>query len=107
MIQSNNRIIPCLLLKGRGFYKTLQFRNPVYLGEPVNILKIFNEKGVNEIVILDIDAALDKREPNFALLQDLASECFMPLAYGGGLTHIDQIKRLFRIGFEKAVINTI
>jgi cyclase len=106
MIQSNNRIIPCLLLKGRGFYKTLQFRNPVYLGEPVNILKIFNEKGVNEIVILDIDAALDKREPNFALLQDLASECFMPLAYGGGLTHIDQIKRLFRIGFEKAVINT-
>lgn len=106
MTAAINRIIPCLLLKGEGFCKTTRFRNPVYLGEPVNILKIFNEKEVSEIAILDIDATPEKKEPKFELLQDLASECFMPLAYGGGLTHIDQIKRLFRIGFEKAIINT-
>jgi len=106
MTKTNSRIIPSLLLKGGGFYKTVRFKKPVYLGEPVNILKIFNEKEVNEIAILDIDATVDKREPNFTLLQDLASECFMPLAYGGGLTTVEQIKRLFRIGFEKAIIST-
>jgi len=106
MTKTNSRIIPSLLLKGEGFYKTVRFKRPVYLGEPVNILKIFNEKEVNEIAILDIDATVEKREPNFTLLQDLASECFMPLAYGGGLASVEQIKRLFRIGFEKAIIST-
>ena len=78
------RVIPCLLLKGNGFYKTIKFKNPVYLGDPVNILKIFNEKEVDEICVLDIGATTNGAPPNFSLLHDLASECFMPLGYGGG-----------------------
>ena len=100
------RIIPCLLLEGGGFYKTTRFKNPVYLGDPVNILKIFNDKEVDEIVILDTGVRRDRREPNFELLEDMASECFMPLAYGGGVQTIQHIRKLFRIGFEKVVINS-
>lgn len=100
------RVIPCLLLDRAGFYKTTRFKNPVYLGDPVNILKIFNEKSVDEIAILDIGATPGKRGPNFEFLEDLAGECFMPLAYGGGITSVDQIKRLFKIGFEKVILNS-
>jgi imidazole glycerol-phosphate synthase subunit HisF len=101
-----NRIIPCLLLRGGGFYKTTQFKKPVYLGDPLNILRIFNEKEVDEIAILDIAATVEQRAPNYELLQDLASECFMPLAYGGGVRTSDQIKRLVQIGFEKVILNS-
>ena len=101
-----NRIIPCLLLKGAGFYKTTRFKDPVYLGDPINILKIFNEKEVDEITILDIGVTPAGGEPNFSLLQDMASECFMPLAYGGGIQSLEQIQRLFQIGFEKIVLNS-
>lgn len=101
-----NRIIPSLLLQGAGFYKTTRFKNPVYLGDPINILKIFNEKEVDEIAILDITATRERREPSYELLQDIASECFMPLAYGGGITSVAQIKHLFQIGFEKVIINS-
>jgi imidazole glycerol-phosphate synthase subunit HisF len=101
------RIIPCLLLDKSGFYKTTRFKNPVYLGDPVNILRIFNEKSVDEIVVFDIGATPARRGPNFGFLQDLASECFMPLAYGGGITSIAEMKRLFQIGFEKVVLNSV
>jgi imidazole glycerol-phosphate synthase subunit HisF len=101
------RIIPCLLLDRGGFYKTTRFKNPVYLGDPINILKIFNEKSVDEIAILDIGATPAKRGPNFELLKDLAGECFMPLAYGGGVTSVAEMKRLFQIGFEKVVLNSV
>jgi cyclase len=101
------RIIPCLLLDRTGFYKTTRFKNPVYLGDPINILKIFNEKSVDEIAILDIGATPAKRGPNFELLKDLAGECFMPLAYGGGITSVVEMKRLFQIGFEKVVLNSV
>lgn len=101
-----NRVIPTLLLKGSGFYKTTKFANPVYLGDPLNILKIFNEKEVDEIVVLDITATPENRGPDFAFLQDLASECFMPLAYGGGISDVAQIRRLFQIGYEKIVLNS-
>lgn len=101
-----NRIIPCLLLKGAGFYKTTRFKDPIYLGDPINILRIFNEKEVDEITILDIGITPKGGEPNFPLLQDMASECFMPLAYGGGIKTMDQIHRLFQIGFEKVVLNS-
>jgi cyclase len=101
-----NRIIPCLLLRGGGFYKTTQFKKPVYLGDPLNILRIFNEKEVDEVAILDIAATIEQREPNYELLRDLASECFMPLAYGGGVRTTDQIKRLVQIGFEKVILNS-
>ena len=101
------RIIPCLLLDRTGFYKTTRFKNPVYLGDPINILKIFNEKSVDEIAILDIGATPAKRGPNFELLKDLAGECFMPLAYGGGITSVAEMKRLFQIGFEKVILNSV
>lgn len=101
------RIIPSLLLDRTGFYKTTRFKHPVYLGDPINILKIFNEKSVDEIAILDIGATPAKRGPNFELLKDLASECFMPLAYGGGITSLAEIKQLFQIGFEKVILNSI
>jgi cyclase len=101
-----NRIIPCLLLEGTGFYKTTKFRNPVYLGDPLNILRIFNEKEVDEIAILDIAATPERREPDYEQLQALASECFMPLAYGGGITSVAQMRRLFQMGFEKVIVNS-
>lgn len=103
---TRHRIIPVLLLKGAGFYKTTRFKDPVYLGDPLNILRIFNEKEVDEIAILDIEATLDGREPDFGALQDMASECFMPLAYGGGIKTVRQIQRLFQIGFEKVILNS-
>jgi cyclase len=101
-----SRIIPTLLLKGSGFYKTTKFANPIYLGDPLNILKIFNEKEVDEIAVLDIAATPENRGPDFDFLQDLASECFMPLAYGGGIGDLNQIRRLFQIGYEKVVLNS-
>lgn len=100
------RVIPALLLSRSGFVKTIKFRKPTYLGDPVNIVKIFNDKEVDEIVILDILATPEKRGPNFQLLADIASECFMPLAYGGGVKSVDDFKRLTSLGFEKVCINT-
>ena len=100
------RVIPALLLSGKGFVKTVQFKNPVYLGDSLNILKIFNEKGVDEICVLDIEATKAGAGPRFEFLEQLASECFIPLAYGGGVTTIEEMKRLFYLGFEKVVLNT-
>ncbi len=101
------RVIPCLLLRNGGLVKTFQFDKPKYVGDPINAVRIFNEKEVDEIVILDITATPDKREPNFELIKDLASQAFMPLAYGGGITNIQQIEKLFSIGIEKVVLDTI
>lgn len=99
------RVIPVLLLQGRGLYKTVKFKDPTYVGDPLNTVRLFNEKEANEIIVLDIGATAEGRGPNFAFLEDMASECFMPFAYGGGITELDQIKRLFFLGAEKAVIN--
>jgi len=106
-MKTQARIIPCLLLDNAGFYKTTRFKDPVYLGDPINILRIFNEKEVDEIAIFDIGASPSRRGPNFELLRDLASECFMPLAYGGGITTVAEMKRLFLIGFEKVILNSV
>lgn len=103
MIQT--RVIPVLLLHGKGLYKTTKFKDPVYLGDPLNTVRLFNEKEANEIAILDIGATAEGRGPNFEFLEDLASECFMPFAYGGGITDIEEIRKLFFIGAEKAVLN--
>lgn len=100
------RVIPALLLHGRGFVKTVRFRKPAYLGDPVNIVRIFNEKEVDEIVILDILATRQNRGPNFELLADIAGECFMPLAYGGGVRTVEDFRRLTSLGFEKVCVNT-
>ena len=101
-----NRVIPCLLLSNGGLVKTRKFKNGVYVGDPINAIRIFNEKEVDELVLLDIRASVDKREPNFELIKEIASECFMPLAYGGGITSMEQIKRLLRLGVEKVILNT-
>jgi len=100
-----NRAIPCLLLDVDGLYKTIQFKNPRYIGDPINAVKIFNEKEVDELIILDISATKQNREPNYDLLQHIASECFMPLAYGGGIKTIAQAAKLFELGIEKISLN--
>jgi cyclase len=100
------RLIPCLLLRGGACVKTVRFGRATYLGDPINIVRIFNEREVDELVVLDIDASREKRGPRFDLLEDLASECFMPLCYGGGIGSLNDMRRLFQIGFEKAAICT-
>ena len=100
------RIIPVLLIDDRDLYKTVQFGKRTYLGDVVNAVKIFNRKGIDELSILDIGATRNHREPDFELLRDIASEAFMPLSYGGGITDLEQIRKLFSIGYEKVVINT-
>jgi cyclase len=100
------RVIPVLLLKERGLFKGQQFKNHKYVGDPLNAVKIFNEKEVDELVFLDISATDENRGPNFDLLADIASEAFMPFAYGGGVKTVKQVERLFSIGVEKAIINT-
>jgi cyclase len=100
------RIIPCLLLKGNGLVKTVKFKNPTYIGDPINTIKIFNEKEVDELVFLDITASLEKRGPNFNLLYEISTECFMPLGYGGGITSLYEIEKLFQLGIEKVIINS-
>jgi len=100
------RLIPCLSLKERGLVKTTKFSNPRYLGDPINAVKIFNGKSVDELCILDITATYENRGPDFDYLRDIASEAFMPLSYGGGITNLSQIEKLFFIGYEKIIINT-
>lgn len=100
------RIIPVLLIDDRDLIKTVKFNNPTYLGDPVNAVKIFNRKGIDELSILDITASKLGKGPDFELLQDIASQAFMPLSYGGGINKVEQVRRLLAIGFEKVVINT-
>jgi cyclase len=95
-----------LLLKERGLVKGRQFKNHKYVGDPLNAVKIFNEKEVDELIFLDISATDENRGPDFDLLADIASEAFMPFAYGGGVKTVKQIERLFSIGVEKVIINT-
>jgi cyclase len=105
MIQT--RVIPCLLLRGNGLVKTKKFRDAIYVGDPVNAVRIFSDKEADEIVILDIDASREGREPNYELIAEMAGEAFMPVAYGGGIRSLEQIRRLIRSGVEKVVINTL
>ncbi len=100
------RIIPCLLLHNKGLVKTVQFTNPKYVGDPINAVRIFNEKEVDELVILDIDASAEKREPNYFLLEILASECRMPLCYGGGVSTVEQIEKIIKLGVEKVALSS-
>lgn len=100
------RIIPTLLIDDRDLIKTVQFGKRTYLGDPVNAVKIFNRKGIDELSILDIGATKNNREPDFELLKDIASEAFMPLSYGGGVKTVEQIHDLLAIGYEKVVLNT-
>ena len=100
------RVIPIILLDGEDAVKTKSFKNPSYIGDPINILKIFNEKDSDEIVFLDINKSSLGLPPDFDFLEELASEAFIPLAYGGGISDLEQAIKIFRIGFEKIVIQT-
>jgi cyclase len=100
------RIIPTLLLKGSGLYKTTKFKNPVYLGDAINVAKIFNEKHVDELFVFDITASKENREPNYELIKSITSSCFMPVGYGGGVNSMEIAKKLFSIGVEKISLNT-
>jgi imidazole glycerol-phosphate synthase subunit HisF len=101
-----HRVIPCLLLSDSGLVKTQKFTNPKYIGDPVNAIRIFNDKEVDELIVLDIEASKTSREPNYNLIEQFASECFMPLCYGGGITSVEQVQRLLSIGIEKICIQT-
>jgi cyclase len=101
------RVIPCLLWLKSGLVKTVNFKNPTYVGDPINAVRIFNEKGVDELVILDISATANGSEPNFELIRSVASECFMPLCYGGGIRSIEHIKKILHLGVEKVCLNSI
>lgn len=100
------RIIPILLLKNSGLVKTIKFKDPKYIGDPINAVKIFNEKEVDELIFLDILASKNNKEPDFDTINNIASECFMPLSYGGGIRSIEIIREVLNVGVEKVVLNT-
>ena len=99
------RIIPCLLVHEGGLVKTVEFKNPKYVGDPINAVKIFNEKEADELIVLDIDATVHGREPDYKLIADLAAECRMPLCYGGGITTPEQATRIIGLGVEKVALS--
>ncbi len=100
------RIIPCLQLVGQSLVKTIKFGKYSYIGDPINTVKIFNELEVDELCFLDIRATVQKCEPNFKILTEIANECFMPLSYGGGVRNVNMAIKILSIGFEKIIINT-
>jgi imidazole glycerol-phosphate synthase subunit HisF len=100
------RIIPCLQLRGESLVKTIQFNKFGYIGDPVNTVKIFNDLHVDELAFLDITATVEKRDPNYKILSEIADECFMPLSYGGGIDSLQKAEIVFKIGFEKMILNS-
>jgi len=100
------RVIPVLLLKDESLVKTIQFGKYGYIGDPINTCRIFNELEVDELCFLDISASREKKEPDYKILQEIANECFMPLSYGGGIDSFAKAENVFRIGFEKIIINS-
>ncbi len=101
------RIIPCLLIHNKGLVKTVKFKDPKYVGDPINAVKIFNEKEVDELIVLDIDASIENREPDYKMIKILASECRMPLCYGGGIKKVEQAHKIFSLGVEKIALSSI
>ena len=106
MLEIRKRIIPILLLSGQGLVKTRRFAAPTYLGDPINTVRIFNDMGVDEIVLLDIRATLDRMPPQFDVLREISAEALFPLAYGGGVTRIQDASRIIESGFERIVVNS-
>jgi cyclase len=100
------RVIPCLLLKDKGLVKTVKFKNPKYVGDPINAVRIFNEKEVDELIFLDITATIEKRPPPIDVISQISDECLMPLTFGGGISTVDQVKQVLNAGAEKVSINT-
>jgi cyclase len=101
------RVIPVLLLKNGGLVKTIKFRDPTYVGDPINAVKIFNDKEVDELLIIDIEATKEKRDPNFELVSRISREAFMPFGYGGGIKSLEDVTQMLRLGVEKVSINSL
>jgi cyclase len=99
------RIIPCLLVHDKGLVKTTAFGSPKYVGDPLNAVRIFNEKEVDELVVLDIDATARGAEPDYVMIRQLAAECRMPLCYGGGVRTVEQAQRILQLGVEKVALS--
>jgi cyclase len=95
------------LIHNKGLIKTEKFGNPKYVGDPINAVKIFNEKEVDELIVLDIDATKEKRKPNFNMIRDLAVECRMPFCYGGGITSVEDVRKIISLGVEKVAVSSI
>lgn len=102
----NNRVIPSLLLSNNGLVKTIKFKKEIYIGDPINTIRIFNEKEVDELSLIDIHASKNKSGPNFQTIQRVTDECFIPLSYGGGIRNIEDIEKIFKIGVEKVILNS-
>ena len=100
------RVMPCLLLRQSKLVKTVRFREPDYIGDPVNAVKIYNDKEVDELIFLDITATVDKKAPPFKMISEIASECFMPYTYGGGIRSLEDMRKIFNLGVEKIAINS-
>lgn len=100
-----SRIIPCLLVHNKGLVKTVKFKDPKYVGDPINAVKIFNEKEVDELMVLDIDATRENRLPNLKMIKNLADECRMPFCYGGGIKTVEQAKKIIQLGAEKVALS--
>ena len=100
------RVIPCLVIQNGNLIKTTKFRNPVYIGDPINAVKIFNEKNADEIIVLDIDATSKKKEPDYKLIKQLVRESRMPMCYGGGVKNLDQVKKIISFGIEKISLSS-
>ncbi|GHT67086.1 putative imidazole glycerol phosphate synthase subunit hisF2 [Bacteroidia bacterium] len=101
-----SRIIPCLLVHNKGLIKTVEFKESKYVGDPINAVKIFNEKEVDELIVLDIDATKEKRSPDFDMIKNLAVECRMPFCYGGGVKTVEEVKKIINLGAEKVAISS-
>ena len=101
------RIMPCLLYDGKGLVKTIKFKHPSYVGDPINAIKIFNEKEVDELILIDISATKEKRKIDISKIADFAGECFMPFAYGGGVKKINEFYELYKNGVEKIIVNSL
>lgn len=102
----NPRIIPSLLVKDKGLVKTVKFDDPKYVGDPINAVRIYNEKSVDELIVLDIDASAHGREPDYKMIANLAAECRMPLCYGGGIKTAEQARNIFELGVEKVALSS-
>ncbi|PZR09015.1 MAG: imidazole glycerol phosphate synthase subunit HisF [Flavobacterium psychrophilum] len=100
------RIIPCLLVHEKGLVKSVNFKNHKYVGDPINAVRIFNEKEVDELMVIDIDATVENREPDYKMIENLAAESRMPLCYGGGVKTVEQAQRIFSLGVEKIAVSS-
>ncbi len=101
------RIIPCLLVHDKGLVKSVQFKNYKYVGDPINAVRIFNEKEADELMLLDIDATVKNNAPDYKLIENIASECRMPLCYGGGIKNVEQAQKIFSLGVEKIALSSV